>query len=177
MSDPNQKFISSITNYNICFFWIEYKLQHWICMMSEKPLVFPYPYIYCLTFYILVWRIKKTFSFSLSHYYCACSKEKLQKSWQHFHIDLILSYSESSVLLFYFDLWWFETLVCYDNVVRFYCDHGRIMSKNIKTIHFSIISLIIIFLKNFVISIKWVKLESINIENLNFIISIIGDFF
>ena len=83
------------------------------------------------------------------------------------------------MLLFYFDLWWFETLVCYDNVVRFYCDCGRIMLKNIKTIHFSIISLTIIFFFffNFVISIKWVNLKSISMENLNFIISIIRDCF
>ena len=31
-------------------------------------------------YYILVWIIKKIFSFWLSHDYCACSKEKVQES-------------------------------------------------------------------------------------------------
>ena len=91
--------------------------------------------------FILVWIIKKAFSFWLSHDYCACSKDKVQENWQHFHNNFILNYSEFSMLLFYFDLWWFETLVCYKNILRFYCDGV----EDNKTIHFPIISLTIIF--------------------------------
>ena len=141
-------------------------------MISEKPYCTCIPFSLCLlsnilyfgldnkeSIFILVWIIKKAFSFWLSHDYCACSKDKVQESWQHFHNNFILNYSEFSMLLFYFDLWWFETLVCYKNILRFYCDQV----EDIKTIHFPVIFPTIIFFLISVISINMGKFE----KNLN----------
>ena len=97
-------FFLRITNYIIEFAWCVLEMRS-----CHIQLLFPVPYIYSQTFYILVCIIKKKFTFWLSHDYCACSKEKVEESWQHFPNNLILScdgWVKCTFILLWFMVGW-----------------------------------------------------------------------